>query len=109
MNPHPHRDRQRLLGFAGGLEGSRRRGKRDEEPIPLRVNLDAAVPPERLPQDASMLREHRRVSIRTELVQEPRRALDVGEEEGDSSVGQRTHGRIMLRGYDARPSGEAHE
>ena len=69
VNSHPHGKRQGLLGFAGSLERSRRRVKRDEERVSLRVNLNPAVLLERLPKNTAMLREHRRVSISAELVQ----------------------------------------
>jgi len=47
-----------------------------------------------------MLGERLRVSVRTELVQEPRRALDVREEKGDGASREiRAHGEII------RPNG----
>ena len=91
VNAHPHRDRQRRLGFLRGRQRTRRGRERDEERIALRVDLDAAVPRERVAQDASMLGERLRVLRLAELVQQPRRALDVGEEEGDGAGRELAH------------------
>jgi hypothetical protein len=46
---------------------------------------------ERLAQGAAMLRQRIRVGIGTQLLQEPRRALDVGEDKSDGS------GRKLVR------------
>lgn len=67
------------------LECARCGRKGDEEGVPLRVDLDAAVGVERLAQDAAMLAECLRVVLGTQLVEQLRRPLDVGEEEGDGS------------------------
>jgi hypothetical protein len=58
-------------------DGVRHACERDEECISLRVNLHPAVPRERGAQHTTMLVENVRVSI-AELVQQTRRALDVG-------------------------------
>jgi hypothetical protein len=65
------------------LQGSRSRGKRDEEGVALRVHLDPALLCTGLPQDAAVLGQRFRVRLRTQLVQESCRPFDVGEEEGD--------------------------
>ena len=92
VNAHPHRQLELLLRLAGGAEraGSGREG--DKERVTLRVDLDAAVPLERVPQDAAMPGQHSRVVIRAELVQEARRPLDVREEKGDGAGRQVEHG-----------------
>ncbi len=51
-------------------------GEGDEEGVPLRVDLLAFVACEDLAQDGALIR------------QQPGRALDVGEEEGDCANGQ---------------------
>jgi glucokinase len=50
----------------------------------LRVHLDAVVRSEGLAQLVAMLGQGGGVGV-AELVQQPRRSLDVGEEEGDGS------------------------
>src|SRR5262249_42504106 len=62
-----------------------------EERISLRVDLDAPVGCERITQDASMLREHPRVPLGAEIVQQRRRTFDVREEEGDGPGRQAVH------------------
>jgi len=72
VQPHPHPDRaasQRLLRRPrsrgrprGGREG-------DEERIPLRVDLDAAVRGERCPHQPPMLRQRLGIAVRAKLVQ----------------------------------------
>ena len=71
-------------------------GERDEEGVTLRVDLDAAVPRERLPQRAAVVVEEVCVS-RPVLLEEPSRALDVREEEGDGAGRQvwPAHGAII--------------
>ena len=62
--------------------------ERDEERVALRVDLDAAVPRERVPQHPPVLGQRLRIPLRAELVQQPRRALDVREQEGDRAGGE---------------------
>ena len=84
-NAHPDRARlERLprLGCRGDRVG--RPGERDEEGVALRVDLDAVVSRERLPQRAAVLVEEIRVS-RTVLLEESGRAFDVREEERDGA------------------------
>ena len=57
----------------------------EEEGVALRVDLDAALGGAGLPDHAPVLGERLRVPLGAELVQQPRRALDVGEEEGDGA------------------------
>jgi hypothetical protein len=51
----------------------------------LRVDLDAVVGGEGFPQQPAVLGERLRIHLRADLVQELRRALEVGEYEGDSA------------------------
>jgi hypothetical protein len=59
------------------------RGERMQEHVALRVHLDAAVCGERLPQQPPMFCQRGGILLCAELVQQPCRALDVGEKEGD--------------------------
>ena len=54
--------------------------ERDEERVPLRVDLDAAVLCERVAHHTPVLGQQLRIPL-AELVQQPRRALDVREQE----------------------------
>ena len=65
-------------------------GERDEERIALGVDLGAAVIGECLPEHLAMARQSLRIGI-AELLQQPRRPLDVGEEEGDGAGRQLGH------------------
>jgi hypothetical protein len=88
VDAHADPDRpggERLLGRCRRAQRTGRGGKGDEEGIPLRVDLDAAVDAERGAQDAAVLRERLGVGFGAQLVQQLRRALDVGEDEGDGS------------------------
>ena len=79
--PVGERVRHRLRGGYG----SWCRGEGEEERVSLGVHLDAALITTRLPDDAAVLGELLRVRLRAELMQEPRRALHIGEEEGDGA------------------------
>ena len=70
---------------AGGRERSRRGREREEEGVTLRIDLDPALPGAGLADDAAVLGERIGVGLGAELVQELRRALDVGEEEGNGA------------------------
>ena len=88
VQAHAHPDRtdgQRLLALAGGLDRLGRGRERIEERVPLRVDLHAAVPRERLAQQPPVLGERLLVRLRAQLVQQARRTLDVGEEQGDGA------------------------
>jgi hypothetical protein len=80
-HPHLHRTAgQSALCFGGGRDGVGRTRERDEESVALRVDLDSIMLPPRLAQDAVMLGEHIGVSV-AELLQQPRRPLDISKEE----------------------------
>ena len=99
----------------GALDGDRRAkggnalGEGDEEGVALGVNLVSAVLGDRRAQDAAVIRQGLGVAL-AERSQEARRALDVGEHEGDRAGG-RPHGvypirppaGLSSRGRSARP------
>jgi hypothetical protein len=60
-------------------------GEREEERVPLRVDLDSAMRCGRVTNDAAMLSHGEGVGLCAKLVQELRRALHIGEEEGDGA------------------------
>jgi len=111
VQPDTHFDRplrELALDFGRGRDrrGCAREGH--EERIALRVHLDAAVPGAALADDAPVLEERVRVRLRPELVQQPRRALDVGEQEGHGSRREvAPHGGMMrqMRVYVTGASG----
>jgi hypothetical protein len=81
-HPHPHPPAgETRLRLGGRRERARRRRKRDEKRIALRVDLDAPVPLDRFSNRHPVRVERGRVRLGAELVEQPRRALDVGEEE----------------------------
>ena len=73
---------QRLLCLRRRRERIGGAGEGDEEGVALRVDLDAAVGGERLAKHPPVFGESVCVGV-AELLQELRRALDVGEQEGD--------------------------
>jgi hypothetical protein len=82
-----------LLRLRGRRDRLLRRGKDVKEGVPLRVHLDTAVDGESLPQCAPVLSERVGIGV-AQLVEQPRRALHVGEEEGDGAGRKATpHGR----------------
>jgi hypothetical protein len=86
---HPDRARLQCLGqFGGGGERSGRRRKRDEERIALGIDLHAIVTGTRLSDDLPVCGKRLGVGLRSQLVQELRRPLDVGEEKRDSAGGK---------------------
>ena len=103
VKPHPDANRfrlERVLGLSCRGERLARVGERDEEGIALRVDLHASVRGERLPQQATVLRQRLGVLAGAELVQQARRAFDVREEKGDGPAGQLSHAAI-IRDYAA--------
>ena len=77
-------------------ERARRSRKGEEEGVALRIDLDPAVAAARLADQAPVLGERLRVRIGAELVEQPRRALNVGEEEGDGARRKsRSHAGII--------------
>ena len=76
---------ERVHRLARGCGRPLRRRERDEERVSLRIDLDAAVRGDRRAHDPPVRIESVDVARRPELVQEPRRALDVSEEECDGA------------------------
>ena len=90
VEPHADADRsvaERRLPVGGGGDRVGCARERDEERVALRVHLDAAVPRKRLPQHTTVLAQQLRVALAV-LVQQPRRALDVREEERHCPAGK---------------------
>ena len=71
----------------------------DEERIALRIDLGAAMLGKRGPKQGAMLGKHRAVALLQPLDQ-LRRAIDVGEEKRDGSLGQIGH---YTRIFTSRP------
>ena len=102
MEPHAHPDRpsrEAPSDRARGFERARCRGEGDEEGIALRVHFDAVVRRARLSDQSAVFCKRLRVGLSAQLVQKARRALDIGEEEGDRPCGKRdAHGKSIARG-----------
>ena len=77
---------ERALRPCGRTDGVAGSGEGDEEGIALRVDFVASRLGDRLAQQPVVVGQHLGVTRLSELVQEPRRALDVGEEKGDGSA-----------------------
>jgi hypothetical protein len=98
VDPHPHADRspgQALLRLDGGLDGPAGRREPDEERIALGVDLHASVPLEGVAKHGTVLGQRGGVSLLAELVEQSRRALDIGEQKRDDPAGQRFHGASL--------------
>ena len=97
VHPHAHLDPAGLQPGGDPLRGlERARGGREgeEEGVALGVDLGSALRRARLTDDAPVLGERLRVTLGAELVEQPRRALDVGEDECDGARGEVcAHGR----------------
>ncbi len=105
MQAHAHRDRAGRELLVGLLRRGRRslcRRERDEERVALSVDLDAAVSGEGGSQRTAMLGERVGVGVRPERMEQPCRALDVGEEERHSAGRQvRPHDAVYRRAMAA--------
>ena len=96
MQPHPHAHlatlgpgvlRKRPLRDHHGFQRRVRAAEREEEPVALRVDLTTLARLSRLPEDAPVLTEHSSISV-AEPYEQPCRAFDVREQEGDSALVQ---------------------
>jgi hypothetical protein len=67
---------QRLDGISEGIQ----------EGVSLRIDLDTAVGGEGDPQETAVLGKRQHVPILSKLLDQPRRALDVGEQQGDGAA-----------------------
>jgi hypothetical protein len=97
VEPHPHPDRaacQRALSILGGCDGIRRPTEGGEERVTLGIHLDPVVRGEGGAQNAAMLVQGPGVAL-AELLEQPCRALHVGEE-------QRDHARGTIAGHPQR-------
>ncbi len=83
----PARPRERQLPVGRRRDRILRPGERHEQCVALLVHRVAGVPFERLQQQPTMKLQHAGVGVRTEALQELRRALDIGEQQGDGPVG----------------------
>ena len=73
---------KRLLRLCRSCQRIGGTGEGNEERVALSVDLDTVMAGERLPQHDSMLGQ--RIGVRgAELMEKPRRTLDVGEQERD--------------------------
>ena len=79
-------ERARHLGSGGERARCRREG--EEKGVSLCVDLDTAMRRAGLADHTTMLREHLVVDLVPEFLKELRRALHVGEEEGDGAAGE---------------------
>jgi hypothetical protein len=91
-NPHlafrrPVVRRKRALSLDRRGDRGACAGEDKEERVSLRIHLEAAEVCERPPQQASVLRQDAGVPL-SELALEPRRPLDVREEEREGAAGQ---------------------
>ena len=85
---------ERVLCVGGRDHRVRRARERGEDRIVLRSEFDAAVSYERLLERPPVRTEQLGVT-RSHLLQQPRRALDVGEEEGDRAGRELAHPDIL--------------
>ena len=91
VDSHAHADwssLEHLLRFSRGGNGAGCGWKGDEERIALRIHLDAVVSSERLAKRPTVLHQRLCVVGGAQLLQEPRRTLDIGEEKRDGSGGK---------------------
>jgi hypothetical protein len=94
VDPDPHLDRLRLrravregaLRIACGQHGRTGIGEREVERVALHLHLDTAVFGERLPQQPAVILERPNVGPLAEILQQPRGALDVSEEQRDRAA-----------------------
>ena len=79
-----------LLSRDGRGDRVPRTFERVEERVALRVELAPATRAERLAHDPAVVGERLRVPV-AEPLEQPRRPLDVGEDEGDGAAVERAH------------------
>jgi hypothetical protein len=79
------------LPVRGGGRGIARAGEDVEECVALRVDFLAATRGEGFAEESLVLGEHAAAAV-AELLEQPRRALDVGEEERDGAPRPLGHG-----------------
>ena len=95
VQPHPYAYRpvgKCALAVRGGSGGVRRSGERNEERVALRVDLDAVVVGEHRAESPPMLVQRLSVVV-SQLVQQPRRALHVREQQRHDTGREIAHHR----------------
>ena len=93
----PHLLRQGALAVARREDRVARASEADKERVTLCVDLVALVRGEGLAQEPSVFVEHGGIRLVAEITKQPRRALDIGEQEGNGPGGALVHGRMMPR------------
>jgi hypothetical protein len=104
--PGPFVSRQGALGCNSRCQRPFGAGKCKEERVALIVDLSTLVRVRRLPEDARVLGENAAVPL-SELLEQPRRALDVCEEESDGPLRELSHPQGLtptLPSCQARPN-----
>src|SRR4051812_17256272 len=95
--PHPDADRDALRPRGRGERALDRRGctdgvgsslEHDKERVALGLDHVPAVRDHRIPYDTVMSSDHRGIPL-LQAIEEPRRALDVGEQQGQTAVWER--------------------
>jgi hypothetical protein len=101
MHAHPHPDRprqQRPLHLRRSGYRIRRALERDEKRVTGCIHLDTTVQRPRLTADPVMLAQNLHIPLRPQLGEQPRRTLDVGEQERDLQLDEQ---RRDVRGAEA--------
>ena len=93
---------QASTAFPRGLEGTIRRGEREEERVALCVDLHSTVPRERIAQHPPVLGQHLRVRVLAEPMEELRRTLYIREQERHGPVWQIGPHGATVAAHDAR-------
>jgi hypothetical protein len=93
----PRGGSQRLLGLGRRGHGCRRVAESDEERVALVVNLVAAMSRERIAEETSVEIERSGVVVGTEILKQPRRALDIAKKEGHDPRWLLGHERTIAR------------
>ena len=101
VDADPHPDRlalpgvlgERLLRLRSRAHSRARIGEGEVEGVALHLHLDPATGDEGLPEQSAVVLERAHVGFLAELLEQPRRALDVREEQGDRAARKLRHGR----------------
>jgi hypothetical protein len=92
---------QAPLRVDGGRDGVASTCEREEERVALRVDLASARAAERVADDPPVVAGDDPVAVVAELLQQPRRALDVGERKRHRACVQVAHQRKRSSGGSA--------
>jgi hypothetical protein len=89
-----------LRGDGGGdrIAGA---GEREEERVALGIDLGSSGGAERLAEDPSVVARQLAVRLVAKLLEQPRRAFDVGEREGHRAGVQLAHGATVVEARTA--------